>query len=425
MTIRKIAAASAVVAAAAMSGQVAIAADDPIKIGLLVTQEGTFAKAGSDGIRGFELALRKADSMAGGREIEWVLGPTDGKPDTALRAARKLVESDKVDLIIGPLSGSEGIAMRDYAKTVPDITIINGVSSAMETTFVDPAPNFFRFNIQGAQAGYGLGSYVVNEKGWTRVATVAADYSFGYTNFLGFAADFCQAGGEIAERFWVPLGSSDFGAVIAAMPDDIDAIYLGVGGTDAINFLNQYEQAGAETNLIGSSIIADQSVLTARGSAKEALIGTPAAGWQAADNDLPEWRAFVAAYQAGWPEDERFPSPSLYASLYYNATVATLTALNEVGGDLAEGQQAFRDALAAVEMDSPLGHIKLDENRQAIGSVYISEVVENADGTGLTTRMVSRTDNVNATFGLSTEEFMVKVGLPSRDTPDCDALRGN
>jgi branched-chain amino acid transport system substrate-binding protein len=86
----------------------------------------------------------------------------------------------------------------------------------------------------------GSGTYVVEEKGWNRVATVAADYSFGYTNFLGFAVDFCRSGGEIVERFWVPLGSSDFGGVIAAMPEDIDAIYLGVGGTDAINFLNQY-----------------------------------------------------------------------------------------------------------------------------------------------------------------------------------------
>jgi hypothetical protein len=58
----------------------------------------------------------------------------------------------------------------------------------------------------------------VNEKGWKRVATVAADYSFGYTNFLGFAVDFCRAGGDIVERFWVPLGSSDFGGVIARCP---------------------------------------------------------------------------------------------------------------------------------------------------------------------------------------------------------------
>ena len=62
--------------------------------------------------------------------------------------------------------------MRDYAKTIPDKTVINGISGALETTWVDPSPNFFRFNLDGAQWGTGLGSYVVNKKGWKRVATV-------------------------------------------------------------------------------------------------------------------------------------------------------------------------------------------------------------------------------------------------------------
>lgn len=425
MTFKRTSWGLAAVIAAALSGQAVMAGEEPIKIGLLVTQEGTFAQAGTDGIRGFEMALREAEGMAGGREIEWVLGPTDATPDTALRVARRLVESDGVEIMIGPLSGSEGIALRDYAHTVPEVTFVNGVSSAMETTFVNPAPNFFRFGIQGAQAGFGLGSYVIEENGWTHVAAIGADYSFGYTNFLGFAADFCMAGGEIVERFWVPLGNADFGGVIAALPEDIDALYLGLGGTDAINFLNQYQQAGEEVNLIGSSIIADQSVLSARGTARNALIGMPASGWQAADSDRPEWQAFVQAYIDGWPEGDRYPSPSLYATLYYNATVATLTALDEVEGDLSNGQQAFREALAEVELNSPIGHIRLDENRQAIGSVYISEVVPTEDGSELTTRMVSRIDDVDAMFGLEYDDFMERIGLPSRDAPDCAALRGD
>ena len=218
----------------------ALAQEDTIKFGILVATEGAFAEGGADGIRNVELAIQQAGGMAGGKKIETVIAPTDTTPDTTVRQARKLIEQDGVDIILGPLSGSEGIAMRDYAKTIPDKTVINGISGALETTWVDPAENFFRFNLDGAQWGAGLGSYVVNEKGWTKVATVAADYSFGYTNFLGFAVDFCSAGGDIVERFWVPLGSSDFGGVIAALPDDVDAIYLGVGGTDAINFLNQY-----------------------------------------------------------------------------------------------------------------------------------------------------------------------------------------
>jgi ABC-type branched-subunit amino acid transport system substrate-binding protein len=406
--------------AAAAAAPLGAAAQEPIRLGVLVALEGAFAEGGQDGVRNVELALKEANNMAGGRPIEFVVAPSDTTPDTAVRQARKLIEQDGVDIIIGPLSGSEGIAMRDYAKTVPDKTIINGISGALETTWVDPADNFYRFNLDGAQWGAGLGTYVVEEKGWKRVATVAADYSFGYTNFLGFAIDFCRAGGEIVERFWVPLGSSDFGGVIAAMPEDIDAIYLGVGGTDAINFLNQYRQAGAETNLIGGTIMADQTVLTSRGRAKDALIGTPTSGPMAEDNPDPAWQEYVKAYQDAFPEGERFPSPSLFGVGYYVATKAALQAIDAVNGDLGEDQAAFQEALATMPLETPLGTVELNENRQASGTVYINETVEGPDGNLMNT-LVAKKDNVTQTLGMTPEEFRA-MGLPSRDTPDCEAL---
>jgi branched-chain amino acid transport system substrate-binding protein len=407
------------VAAGLIAGAGTAQAGETIKIGLLVPQEGVFTEPGNDSIRLFKMALDERKNEVAGKKIEWVLGPSDATPDTAVRQARKLVEQDEVDFIIGPLSGSEGIAMRDYAKTVPHKTIINGTSAALETTWVDPAPNFFRFNTEGSQWGYGLGSYVVNEKGWKRIATVAADYSFGYTNFLGFAHDFCKAGGEIVDRFWTPLGNSDFASVIAALPQDVDAIYLGLGATDALNFLNQFEQAGGDTNLIGGSIMADQSVLSARGRAKEALIGTPMSGSQADDWDDPKWQAFVKRYQDAYPEGERYASPSLYATNYYNATVAALTALEAINGELDADQANFHAALSALELDAPNGRIVLDANRQAIGSTFITEVTEAADGT-LYNKFVSKADNVDQTLGMSPDEFRA-IGLPGRDTPDCSA----
>ncbi|MDP2084353.1 MAG: ABC transporter substrate-binding protein [Gemmobacter sp.] len=410
------------VSAVALGLPGAALAQDTIKIGILVALEGAFAAGGADGVRNVELALKQAGGMAGGKKIETVVAPTDTTPDTTIRQARKLIEQDGVDFIIGPLSGSEGIAMRDYAKTIPEKTVINGISGALETTWVDPAPNFFRFNLDGAQWGQGLGSYVVNQKGWKRVVSIAADYSFGYTNFLGFAVDFCRAGGDIVERFWVPLGSSDFAGVIAQMPDDVDAIYLGVGGTDAINFLNQYEQAGAETNLIGGTIMADQTVLTSKGRAKDALVGTPTSGALADDNPAPEWQAYVKAYQDAFPAAERFPSPSLFGVGYYVATLAALQALNDVGGDLSDGQKKFHAALSALNLQTPLGVVALNENRQATGTVFVNEVTENADGT-LSNKMVAKQEGVNQTLGMTAEEFRA-MGLPSRDTPDCAKLRG-
>ena len=397
-------------------------AEDTVKIGILVATEGAFAAGGTDGIRNVELAIQQAGGTAGGKQIETVVAHTDTTPDTAVRQARRLIEQDEVDFIIGPLSGSEGIALRDYAKTIPDKTVINGISGALETTWVDPAENFFRFNPDGAQWGAGLGTYVIEEKGWNRVATVAADYSFGYTNFLGFAVDFCRSGGEIVERFWVPLGSSDFGGVIASLPDDVDAIYLGMGGTDAINFLNQYTQAGADTNLIGGTIMADQTVLTSRGRAKEALIGTPTSGWLAEDNPDPAWQDYVAAYQEAFPENERFPTPSLFGTGYYIATLAAIQGLELAEGDLSNGQAAFKEALATMTLETPLGPITLNENRQATGSIVINEVVDDGQG-GLRNEFKQRVDNVTQTLGMTADEFRA-MGLPSRDTPDCTALGG-
>ncbi len=400
----------------------AAAAQDTIKIGILVATEGAFAAGGADGIRNVELALKQAGNMAGGKKVETVVAPTDTTPATATRMARKLIEQDKVDIILGPLSGSEGIAMRDYAKTIPDKTVINGISGALETTWVDPAPNFFRFNLDGAQWGAGLGEYAVNKKGWKKVASVSADYSFGYTNFLGFAVGFCKAGGEIVERLWVPLGSADFAGVIAKLPDDVDAIYLGMGGTDSINFLNQYQQAGGKAKLIGGSIMADPTVLTSKGKAKEALIGTPTSGWVANDNPAPEWQAYLKAYQDAFPADKRLPTPSLFGVGYYVNALAMIAALNEVNGDLSDGHKKFHAALSKLKLKSPLGEISLNENRQGSGSVFVTEVSANADGT-MSNKMVGRVDNVTQTLGMTTEAFKA-MGLPSRATPDCKALGG-
>ena len=397
-------------------------ADNTIKIGFMATLEGPYTVLGEDGQRGFEIALNEFNNEVAGRPIEVTIGATDASPESALRAARKLVEQDKVDVIVGPLSGSEGIALRDYSKTVPHVTFINGISGAQETTMVDPSETFFRFNMDGAQWTIGLGNYVYNEKGWEIVAAIAEDYSFGYTNFMGFALEFCRAGGDIVERQWVPLGTKDFSSIIAALPEDVDALYLGLGGADAVNFLNQYLQAGGDANLIGGTIMVDGTVLSSEGRAKEVLIGTPASGPQADTWEDEGWKNFVKTYQETWPPEQRFPAPSLLATGYYNSAKATLMALEAVNGDLSDGQAGLRKALSELVLDAPNGKISLDENRQAIGSNFVTEVVQLSDGS-LATKLVDKIDNIEQTLGLTPEQFAT-LGIPSRDVVDCQAWQG-
>jgi len=329
---------------ASMAG--ASSAAEKLKVGVTATLEGTYTVLGEDGVRGFQVALKKWGNKAGGRDIEVIIASTDASPDSAIRAVKKLVEQDKVDVVISPLSGSEGIAVKDYAKTQPQMTFINSASGAQETTYQSPAPNFFRFNIDGAQMSKGLGEYIYNVKKYKKIATIGEDYSFIYTQVFGLVLDYCGVGGQVTQRLWVPLGTKDFSSIIAALPDDVDAIYLGLGGGDAVNFLNQYQQAGGKANLVGGSIMVDQTVLSSKGKAKQALLGVPSSGPQADSSEDPKWRAFVKAYQDDFPPEKRFASPSLLATFYYINTSAAFTVLDQINGDLSDGHKKFRAGLA-------------------------------------------------------------------------------
>src|SRR5262244_4025213 len=392
-------------------------AQDKIRVGVTATLEGTYTVLGEDGMRGHQTALNVLGKKIGDKELEFVIASTDATPDSAVRAVRKLIEQDHVQILLSPLSGDEGIAVKNFAKTHPELTFVNAASGAQETTFVDPAPNFFRYNMDGAQWQVGLGKYAYDTKGYRKIATVGEDYSFIYTQVFGLVLEFCGAGGQVTSRQWVPLGTKDFASTIASLPDDVDAIYLGLGGADAVNFLNQYQQAGGNAKLVGGSIMLDQTVLSSKGKAKEALVGTVAASGMADTDPNPKWQAFVKAYQEAWPPNKRFGSPSLLAINYYNSTDAVLKALDEVKGDLSDGNKKFREALKNTVLDAPNGRITLDENRQAVGTNFVTEVVKDSKGE-LVSKVVKVVPNVQQRLGFSKEVFD-RIGLPGRDVPAC------
>src|SRR6202167_4507966 len=392
-------------------------AQEKIKIGVTATLEGTYTVLGEDGMRGFQIALNKFGTKIGDKQLEFVVASTDATPDSAVRAVRKLIEQDKVQILLSPLSGDEGIAVKNFAKTHPELTFINAASGAQETTYVDPAPNFFRFNMDGAQWQVGLGKYAYENKGYRKIATVGEDYSFIYTQVFGLVLEFCGAGGQITSRQWVPLGTKDFASVIAALPDDVDAIYLGLGGADAVNFLNQYQQAGGKAHLLGGSIMVDQTVLSAKGDAKKAMLGTIASSGMADTWDNPGWKSFVTLYQDATPADKRLASPGLLATNYYGATMAMYEALDKVNGDLSDNQSKLKTALAGLTIDAPNGKISLDDDRQAIGTNFVTEVADDGNG-GLVSKVVKVIPDVHQTLSYPRDVF-VKIGPPSRTNPEC------
>ena len=400
-------------AVAAVSGT-ALAQGTPVKIGLLATLEGPFAAGGADGMRGAELAVKQRGGVVAGRKIEIIKASSDAKPDVAVNATRKLVEQDKVDIMVGPLSGGEGIAVKDYSKTQPQVTFINGGSGAQATTLVNPSPNFFRFNTEGAQWMVGLGKAAM-DKGYKRTMIIAEDYAFPYSQVQGFMAEYCRLGGKVPVKAWVPLGGKDYSSVIATIPKDVDALLVVLGGADAVNFLTQYENSGGDKPMMGGSITVSQDVLNYKGKRRESLVGTISAGPVADSFDGADWKAFVADYQKTYPVSAGgFPSPSLFAFVYYVNMKAALDGLAAVNGDLGGGQAKYREALQKLVLKTPTGEVRLDGNRQAIGTTFVTEVVKDAQG-NLSTKVARKVDNIDQTLGIKKEDFQ----MGSRDVPAC------
>ncbi|WP_142846613.1 ABC transporter substrate-binding protein [Telmatospirillum sp. J64-1] len=409
---RKVAAIVTVAAAAVFAGPAH--AQEEIRLGSIATLEGPFASGGQDGHRGITLALEEVNYEINGKKIVWTAESSNAQADVALARARKLIEQDQVDIIVGPLSGAEGIALRDYSRTLTGKTIVNGSSAASDTTLRDPSPNFFRFSTEGAQWMAGLGNYVFQEMGVEHVAVIANDYAFPYAQVFGFMVDYCRAGGKVT-KLWSPLGTTDYSSVITRIPRDAGALLVIKGGTDALAFLTQYAQTGGELPIIGGSIMADQTLMSARGPHQRLMEGMISAGPIADIHDDPMWQEWVERYRERFPDG--LQSPSIHGFNYYTNTKAILLALQEVGGDLSDNQQKFQQALANLEFKNPMGAtVKLDENRQAISDIFFTRIVKTDDG--LRTESFGRADGVDQRLGLSPEEFE-KLGSPSRDNPSC------
>ena len=91
--------------------------------------------------------------------------------------------------------------------------------------------------------------------------------------------------------------------------------------------------------------------------------------------------------------------------------------LNKVNGDLSDNQSKFKAAMASLTIDAPNGTIHLDEYRQAIGTNFVTEVVEDPSG-ALVSKVVKVVSNVNQTLGYPRDVFE-KIGGPTRTNPEC------
>jgi branched-chain amino acid transport system substrate-binding protein len=413
------------------SGTPTTTSSGAIKIGILSDCQGDFGSFYNDDLGG-ALAVLHAhyggtpsgslpkDGMTGakiaGKDVQIVgFGCSDSTAAKAIEETRRLVEQLGADILIGPLSGDEGIAVANYAKTQPNKTFLNGISGAQDATLKVQAPNFFRFNPDGAQWSSGLGSYAYDKLGWRTAAVIGDDYAFPYTSLAGFIAEFCAVGGNVTSRIWPPLGTTDYSSFVAQIPKGIDGLFVGVGGAGLITFLKEYQHQNGKLNtkhIMGNTFWPDPQLLHAIGTP---MVGAVAASGIAGDATFSQTQAYkqeLAIYPATQKD-----AASVFTLGYWSAMTALGLALTKVNGDISGGQKALQAALATTVVEGPYGKISLDSNRQAVFDNWIVQITAPPSGSsdpGIKT--ILRVPHVDQTFG---GFFSPTTPAPSRTDPAC------
>jgi branched-chain amino acid transport system substrate-binding protein len=381
----------------------------PIKIGFLVPVTGAFAANGRHTINGLELFLEQHGYKLAGREVKLIIEDDQATPATGLTKVRGLVEGQGVHVVVGPVSAAVGYAIAPYVDSKKVPTIFPIVSSE-DITQRKRSPYIVRTGWSSSQPSHPFGKWVYDNTKYRKIATIGYDFAFGWEVEAGFQRTFEEAGGQIVQKLWSPINTSDYGPYLAQLRRDVDAVYAIFSGADALRFTKQFKDAGLKDRLpvVGGGTLTDEHVLPSMG---DEAVGIVTALHYSQALKTPANVKFVQAYESKYKT-----MASYYSEGSYVAGMALKAALEAIGGDI-EDTQKFLGALRKVDLsDAPRGPLRFDDFGNPIQNIYVRKV-ERVDGK-LQNTVIHTFPGVSQFWTYKPEEYL-KNPVYSRDVPPC------
>jgi len=344
------------------------AAQEKIKIGVIVTLSGPAAALGSQVRDGFALAVRDLGGKMAGKDVEVVVVDDELKPDGAVSKVKGLLERDKVDFVVGPIFSN---ILQAIHKPVTDTKTFLISPNAGPSSYAgkDCSPFFYVTSYQNDQVHQVLGK-VAQDRGYKRVYVLVPNYQAGKDSAAGFKIDYK---GEIVEESYLPLNTNDFQVeltkIAAAKPD---ALFTFMPGGLGVGLVKQYRQAGLADRIpVLSAFTVDESTLPAQQDAAIGMFG--GANW-APNMDNPQNKKFVAGFEGAYNI-----VPGTYAMQGYDTAMLIDSAVKALKGDLTN-KDAVSAALKKADFTSLRGDFKFNVNGYPIQNFYLTKVAKRADG---------------------------------------------
>lgn len=344
---------------------VTTAADQPIKVGLMLPATGTYASLGTAIENGFRLYLEQQGGKLAGRSVQVVTIDDESSPARATDNINRLIRRDKVDAVVGTVHSGVAMAMVRVAKATDTLLIIPNAGAAAFTGTMC-APNVFRTSFTNWQPAYAMG-VAAAQRGAKTAVTISWRYASGEESANGFKEGFEKHGGQVVDQLYLPFPNVEFQPLITRIASiKPDATYAFFAGGGAVKFVNDYVAAGLKQTIsLYSPGFLTEGTLQGQGQAAQGLYSV----MHYADGlDTPKDNAFRAAYQQAFGE-----VPDVYAVQGYDAAQLLAAGLEAVHGDVSRKTEMYA-AMSSAVIDSPRGPFTLSRANNPIQAMYLREV---------------------------------------------------
>jgi branched-chain amino acid transport system substrate-binding protein len=392
-----------------------------LKIGVPLPFTGVVAESAEEMRQTFQMYVDQQGGTLGGLPVEVIFEDTETDAELVVTKTRKLIDEDQVHIISGPMLAFEGLAMLDSVNQagIPWVGQ-TGVASDDYTRLGTPTLTAAAKHT-ASQETMPLGTYAYEDLGYRRIVTLGQDYAWGWQTVGGFQYAFEAAGGDVVQKLWAPIGTTDFAPFVNQINEDVDAVYVTLIGADIPRFVQAYADFGLKDSipmLTSEDLVAQDAIRFYSGDAALGIVGiTPFT----ANLDRPEMQAFVQAYEERTGNIPTFWGESSYvAAMVIDRTLTYLAedqgiALEDLPDWVRNNGEAFAAASREIDLsDAPSSAITVDEYNRQVRDFYIVELVD--EGGTITDRLVETVPEVTQFWSFDQLEFLANP-LFSREFP--------
>jgi branched-chain amino acid transport system substrate-binding protein len=337
---------------------------DTINVGVVVPLSGRLAGSGELVLRGYRLAIDQANRDGGvnGKKIELAVEDDRSDPTTAANATEKLITQDSVVAILGSYGTAASVTSSDVAEKHHIPNLVGHCSEARCAT--RNTRYFFDINSGGPAREQVVSDFVSEVLKPETVSLVHTSDAWTKEGTDTVARALSGNGITIKDNEEFPAAAPDISAQLTKIKaSNAGTVVVYAYDTDLATFMRQIQELAINPKYLlfpadlttsrAAAGIDFNSVLMA----DEWFLGFPG----------EENARYEKLYRETYPDDV----PDRFAVKAYVAAEVLLDALRRAG---TAAPEAVRDALAATNIQTPMGETRFNSDGQRIGTNVVYQV---------------------------------------------------